>query len=164
MYKPPKKLHMNKIEKIGAKIAMNQGLTFGIGALVFITIFGILFSGGLLGIIGIGALLSYNYLIISLGLLYISFPFALWFFGKRNSRNIINGKSKIKTSAEFSFGVNLIIWSVFLFSQLVFGGFEETLYLKLVTLGMIIIFGILTTGTLGLYIVKLTADKIKACT
>ena len=155
---------INDFEKIGAKIAITQGLTFGLGGLLFISVFGILFSGGLLGIIGIVALLSYNYLIVSLVLLYAIFPFALWFFGKRNSNNILRGKSKIKTSAEFSFGVNLIIWSVFLFSQLIFGEFEETLYLKLGTFGLIIILGILTTGTLGLYIVKLTEDKIKACT
>ena len=155
---------MRTIENIGAKTALYQGLAFGLGFLIIISALGILYSGGLMGIIGVGALLSYNYLIISLVLLYLTFPIALWIFGKRNSKNIVNGKNRVKTSAEFSFGVNILIWSTFLFSQLAFGKFQEQLYLKLTIIGLIIILGTITTFTLGFYIVKLTEEKIKACT
>ena len=153
---------MNKIENIGAKLALINGLTFGLGFLIIMTFIGLLFSGGLLGFIGIGALLSYNYLFISLALLYLTLPFALWIFGKRNTKSLNQGKSILKTSAEFSFGVNFIIWIVFLFSQLVFGGFENYIYLNLIVIGIIITLGSLTTYTFGFYIVKLTNEKIKA--
>ena len=153
---------MNNTEKIGAKVALINGMAFGLGFLFILTIIGLLLSGGLLGIIGIGALLSYNYIFISLVLLYLTLPFALWIFGKRNSKCLNQGKSVLKTSAEFSFGVNLIIWIVFLFSQLVLGGFENYFYLNLIVIGIILILGFLTTYTFGFYIVKLTKEKIKA--
>jgi uncharacterized membrane protein len=92
----------------------NERLTFGLGGLIIISILGILLLDVLIGIIGIVALWSYNYMFLSLVLLYITFPLDLWFFGKRNSKNILQGKSNIKTSAEFSFGVNIMIWLVFL--------------------------------------------------
>ncbi|PNQ72502.1 hypothetical protein C1T31_12000 [Hanstruepera neustonica] len=153
---------MDKTENIGAKVALINGMTFGLGFLFIITFIGILFSDGLLGLIGIGALLSYNYLFISLALLYLTLPIALWIFGKRNTKSLNQGKSIIKTSAEFSFGVNLIIWIVFLFSQLLLGGLENYLYLNLIVIGIIIVLGFLTTYTFGFYIVKLTKEKIKA--
>ena len=153
---------MNKIENIGAKVALINGMTFGLGFLFIMAFIGILFSDGLLGLIGIGALLSYNYIFISLGLIYLTLPFALWIFGKRNSRSLNQGKSLLKTSAEFSFGVNLIIWFAFLFSQLILGGIENYLYLNLIVIGIILILGFLTTFTFGLYIIKLTEQKIKA--
>ena len=153
---------MNKTENIGAKVALKNGMTFGLGFLFLLTFIGILFSDGLLGLIGIGALLSYNYLFISLALIYLTLPFALWIFGKRNSKSLNQGKSILKTSAEFSFGVNLIIWIAFLFSQLVLGGIENYLYLNLIVIGIILILGFLTTFTLGFYIVKITEEKIKA--
>ncbi|WP_299229673.1 hypothetical protein [uncultured Psychroserpens sp.] len=153
---------MNKSECIGAKVALINGMSFGLGILFIMTFIGLLFSDGLLGLIGIGALLSYNYLFISLALLYLALPFALWLFGKRNSKNLNQGKSIIKTSAEFSFGVNLIIWIVFLFSQLVLGGIENYLYLNLIVIGTILVLGFLTTYTFGFYIVKLTKEKLKA--
>ncbi len=153
---------MNKSEKIGAKVALINGMTFGLGFLFIMTVIGLLFSDGLLGLIGIGALLSYNYLFISFTLIYLTLPFALWIFGKRNSKSLNQGKSVLKTSAEFSFGVNLIIWIVFLFSQLVLGGIENYLYLNLIVIGLILVLGFLTTYTFGFYIVKLTKEKIKA--
>ncbi len=153
---------MNKSEKIGAKVALINGMTFGLGFLFIMTFIGLLFSDGLLGLIGIGALLSYNYLFISLALLYLTLPIALWIFGKRNSKSLNQGKSVLKTSAEFSFGVNLIIWIVFLLSQLVLGGVENYLYLNLIVIGIILVLGFLTTYTFGFYIVKLTKEKIKA--
>ena len=153
---------MNKSENIGAKIALINGMTFGLGFLFIMTFIGLVFSDGLLGLIGIGALLSYNYLFISLALLYLTLPIALWIFGKRNSKSLNQGKSVIKTSAEFSFGVNFIIWIVFLLSQLVLGGIENYLYLNLIVIGIILILGFLTTYTFGFYIVKLTKEKIKA--
>ena|SRR5690606_23853323 len=153
---------MNKTENIGAKIALINGMTFGLGFLFITTLIGLLFSGGLLGLIGIGALLSYNYLFLSLTLLYLTLPFALWIFGKRNSKSLNQGKSILKTSAEFSFGVNLIIWIVFLLSQLVLGGIDNYLYLNLIVIGIIFVLGFLTTYTFGYYIVKLTKEKLKA--
>ncbi|MCR8668046.1 hypothetical protein NO995_10160 [Aestuariibaculum sp. M13] len=153
---------MNKNENIGAKVALINGMTFGLGFLFIMTFIGLMFSGGLLGLIGIGALLSYNSLFISLALLYLTLPIALWIFGKRNTKSLNQGKSIIKTSAEFSFGVNFIIWIVFLFSQLVFSGFENYLTLNLIVIGIIIVLGFLTTYTFGFYIVKLTKEKIKA--
>ncbi|MFG6688099.1 hypothetical protein ACGK9U_16125, partial [Mariniflexile sp. HNIBRBA6329] len=151
-----------KNENIGAKVALINGMTFGLGFLFIMTFIGLMFSGGLLGLIGIGALLSYNSLFISLALLYLTLPIALWIFGKRNTKSLNQGKSIIKTSAEFSFGVNFIIWIVFLFSQLVFSGFENYLTLNLIVIGIIIVLGFLTTYTFGFYIVKLTKEKIKA--
>ena len=88
---------MNKTETIGAKVALINGMTFGLGFLFIMTFIGLLFSDGLLGLIGIGALLSYNYLFISLALLYLTLPIALWIFGKRNSKSLNQGKSVIKT-------------------------------------------------------------------
>jgi len=152
---------MDSSESIGGKIALKHGLAYGLSFLIVLSLGAIHFSDGLLGYIGIAAMLAYNYLIISFLMLYISFSIALWYFGKRNALNILKGKSTIKTSAEFSFGVNLIIWSIFLITQLGFGGFEEPFYLKLVVLGLIAILGTLTTFTLGLYLVKLTEERIK---
>ena len=153
---------MNKNKNIGAKVALINGMTFALGFLFIMTFIGLMFSDGLLGLIGIGALLSYNYLFISLALLYLTLPIALWIFGKRNTKSLNQGKSILKTSAEFSFGVNLIIWIVFLFSQLVLGGFENYLYLNLIVIGIVIVLGFLTTYTFGFYIVTLTKEKIKA--
>ena len=153
---------LNKAEDIGVKVALINGMTFGLGFLFIMTFAGLLFSDGLLGLIGIGALLTYNYLFISLVLLYLTLPFALWMFGKRNSKSLNQGKSVIRTSTEFSFGVNLIIWLVFLVSQLILGGFENYLYLNLIVIGIILVSGILTTYTFGFYIVKLTKEKLKA--
>ncbi len=150
-----------KAEIIGAKVALYNGLAFGLGFLFIISFSAILLANGLLGIIGVGAFLSYNYLIISFILLYLSFPFALWVFGKSNSKNLIKGKSVIKVSAGFSFGVNLFIWLVFLVSQLAFGGFEYPLYLSVIIIGLILVLGMLTTCSLGFYIVKMTKEKIK---
>ena len=150
-----------KIENIGAKIALYNGSIFGFGFLFLLSFLGILFANGLLGIIGIGALLSYNYLFVSFLLLYLSFPFALWIFGKHNSKNIIKGKSVMKTSAKFSFGVNLIIWLIFLISQIIFGGFEYLLQLNLIIFGVIVVLGTLTTCSLGIYIVNRTKEKLK---
>jgi hypothetical protein len=150
-----------KIEIIGAKVALYNGLVFGFGFLFIVSFLGLLFADGLLGIIGIGALLSYNHLFVSFILLYLTFPYALWIFGKNNSLNLIKEKSIIKISAGFSFGVNLFIWTVFLVSQLAFGGFEYPLYLSLTIMGIVLTLGVLTTCSLGLYIVRLTKEKIK---
>lgn len=153
---------MNKSEKIGARIALINGMAIGLGFLFIMTFIGFLASDGLFGLIGIGSLLSYNYLFISFSLLYLTLPFALWIFGKRNSKSLNQGKSVLKTSAEFSFGVNLIIWIVFLFSEFALRGFENYLYLNLIVVGIILVLGFLTTYTFGFYIVKLTKEKIKA--
>jgi hypothetical protein len=153
---------MNKqIESIGRTVALKYGLTFGFLFLILFTVTVILFSGGLLGIIGISALLSYNYLFVSLILMYVSFPFALSIFGKKNARNIRKGKKDVKISAEFSFGVNTMIWLVFLISQSIFGEFQHSIQLNLIVLGLILILGTLTTFTLGLHIVTKTKEKIK---
>lgn len=154
---------MTKSEKIGAKIALLNGLTFGLGIPIILIFILLLSADGLLGWIGIGAILSYNYIIVSLVLLLGSFPIALWTFGKRNARNIDKGKSIIKTSAEFSFATNVIVWIVFLISQYIIGNAENNVLVSLFALGAIVVFGILTTYTIGYYIVRLTKEKLKAC-
>lgn len=151
---------MKRKETIGAKVALINGMTFGLGFLFIISAIGTLFSDGLLGIIGIVSLVSYKYIFISLALLYLTLPFALWYFGKRNVKSLNRGKTILQISAQFSFGVNLIIWIVFLISQLILNEIENYLYLNLIVIGIILILGFLTTYTFGFYIVKLTKEKI----
>jgi hypothetical protein len=124
----------------------------------------ILIAGGLLGIIGLFAILAFNGLYLSLLLLYCAFPFALWTFGKRNGKNIFNEKSAVRTSLEFSFGVNLTIWSVFLLSQMLIGELTNALIWTLGTIGVILILSAITTFTIGIYIVNQTKKRIDACT
>jgi len=161
MYK--QKMSRN-IEIIGEKVALKLGLIYGFGFLFLLTLFGILASDGLFGLIGIGVILSSNYLFVSLVLLYSAFPLALSFFGKYNSRNLMKGKSVMRTSAEFSFGVNFVIWQVFLLSQLILNQFENFIQLNLTVLVLILILGTLTSSTLGVLIVKSTEEKINAST
>ena len=151
-------------EKAGSRTALRIGLKLGLLFFFLATIILILIAGGLLGIIGLYSILTFNNLYISLLLLYISFPFALWTFGKRNGKSIYNDKSTIRTSLEFSFGVNLIIWTVFLLSQLIIGQSTDLLIWTLATIGIIIILSAITTFTIGIYIVNRTRKKIKAST
>ena len=155
---------MTEIEKIGSKTALKIGLKLGTLFLLLTTIVLISIAGGLLGIIGLYSILKFNNLYISLLLLYISFPLALRTFGKRNGKNIINDKSSVRTSLEFSFGVNLIIWTVFLLSQLLIGQSTNPVIWTLATIGIIITLSTITTFTIGIYIVNRTKRKIKACT
>lgn len=155
---------LTQTEKIGSRTALRIGLKIGLLFLFLTTIILTLIAGGLLGIIGLYSILTFNQLYISLLLLYFSFPLALWTLGKRNGTNILKYKSTFRTSLEFSFGVNLIIWTVFLLSQLIIGQSTDLLIWTLATIGIMIILGSITTFTIGIYIVNRTRKMIKAGT
>ena len=155
---------LDEIEKLSSRTALKVGLSVGTLFLFLTTTFLVLIAGGLLGLIGLYAILSFNNLYLSLLLLYLSFPLALWIVGKRNGKNLFNDKSTLRTSFEFSVGVNLIVWTVFYISQLIVGQSTEIIVWTIATIGTIIVFSILTTFTIGIYIVKRTRNKIKAST
>ncbi len=157
-------MRLDIIQKLGSKTALKVGFSIGTIFLIMTTALLVLIAGGLLGLIGIYTILSFNQLYISLLLLYLSFPIALWTIGKRNGKNLFLGKSIIRTSVEFSFGVNLIIWAVFLISQVIIGESTDLFIWTLGTIAVIIILSILTTFTIGIYIVNKTRKKIKANT
>jgi len=106
-------------------------------------------------------LINYTYHLV---LLYFSFPFALWLFGKRTAKNILKAKSKIRNSWEFSLGVNTLIWTVFFTSQLLIGNSTDILIWGIATVGVILVLSIITTFTIGIFIVKKTEKKIKVST
>ena len=153
-------MRLDEIEKLSSRTALKVGLSVGTLFLLLTTTFLVLIAGGLLGLIGLYAILSFNNLYLSLSLLYLSFPLALWIVGRRNGKNLFNGKSTLRTSLEFSFGVNLIIWTVFYLSQLLVGESTEIVIWTLATIGIIIVLSILTSFTIGILIVKRTRNKI----
>jgi hypothetical protein len=154
----------NKLKKIGSLTALKLGLGIGTIFLVATMSFFILLANGLLGIIGEHSHISYNNLYISFILLYLSFPVALWFFGSRISTNLNNGVGNTLSSAKFSFGVNFLIWAVFLSSQIILC--EETKHLTwtVITLLFVISVGTITTFTLGLLITNRIKNKINSQT
>ncbi|NEN25744.1 hypothetical protein G3O08_19830 [Cryomorpha ignava] len=151
---------LDEIEKMSSKTALKVGLSVGTFFLFLTTSILVLVAGGLLGLIGLYAILSFNNLYLSLILLYLSFPFALWTVGRRIGKNLFNDKSTLRTSFEFSFGVNLIIWTVFYISQLLVGQSTEIVIWTIATVGITIILSILTTFTIGILIVNQTRKKI----
>tara|TARA_R110001632_G_scaffold107745_2_gene217461 strand:- start:755 stop:1228 length:474 start_codon:yes stop_codon:yes gene_type:complete len=152
---------IRKIENLGARVALFKGMFFGIFFVFLVFLFTILFTLGLFRIIGI-ALLSYNNIFYSFLLMFFSYPFALWFFGKNNAKRLIKEVDDFKTSIVFSFGVNSVIWLVFGFSQLAFGGFSNLIQLILIVLALVLVFGSLTSCTIGFYIVSLTKERIES--
>lgn len=150
-----------KHEKKGAKITLFYGLLFSFLSIIpIIFIFLILFlSIDLVGMIGVGMLSIYFFLMLIPVL--IAFPFALWYLGKRNVRSLLKDQSIVKISAEFSFGVNFIIWlSIFVF-LLVFGDSIFLVQLFLIMLILLPTLSGITTFTIGLFIVKKTKNKME---
>ncbi len=144
--------------------ALRQGLKIGTFFLLLSSLGLLMLTGGLLGLVGLHSILTYNKLYISLILLYLSFPFALWNFGKINVKNILKQKNRLLCSLEFSVGINIVIWTVFLISQLLFGTTTNPLLWFIATIKVIIILSIFSTFTIGLYIVKRTETAIKNMT
>lgn len=154
-------IRLDEVEKLSSRIALKVGLSIGTLFLIITTTFLVLIAGGILGLIGLYAILSFNNLYFSFILLYLSFPLALWILGKRNGKSLFDNKSKLRTSFEFSFGVNVIIWTVFYISQLIIGPSTELLIWTIATIGVIIVLSFLTTFTIGIFIVHHTSVKME---
>ena len=149
--------------KIGSVIALKYGITSGVFFFVISLILFFFLSVELTFFFLVSMLLATEFA-FAIGLFQIAFVLSLYYLGKRNAKRIIEGKSLLTVSAEFSFGVNGIIWITFLIPILINGDPGSMYFFSLFCLTMIIGMGIFTTFTIGYYIVKLTAKKMKVST
>jgi len=151
---------MTKNLKIGSDVAMSNGLAFGFFFIIlsFFIVFMMLDLLSFAMFLGLFHVIEYTFAFI---LLLITFPISLWYFGRRNVNELTNGNKMLIISAKFSFGVNSIIWSAF-FIPLLFLGPPELIGLHfLASFSLFTVCGILTTITLGYYIVKKTEQKLQ---
>lgn len=110
------------------------------------------------GLPTLGLLSVYGKAIISL---LVAFLISLWFAGKNINKNILNDAGLLKTSFHFSFQVNLIIWTTFIFVAILD---HLSNFYGLIILLPVLAFVICTLGstfTVGLLITYTVNHKIQ---
>jgi hypothetical protein len=153
----------DKKEYIGIKTALKEGLEIGTLFIMLISFipFGILailflFADDILGIMILSPLLGYHSFYPTFLTSYASFPIALIIFGRRNTQNIIKGKSETQAALEFSFGVNFITGSVFIISRIFIFPTAYSYEWIIATIIIYILISTITTFTVAKYILNKT--------
>lgn len=99
-----------RLARYGGIISMLIGLPIGFTA-ILLSLY-LLIGKSDEGLAIIAFLITYGYSVLGLSM---SFVFSLWFAGSRIAGNLIKGDSVLRASYKYSFTVNSIIWSIFIF-------------------------------------------------
>jgi len=142
-----------KIEAIGKKVSVTYGLIAFVILMLpctFVLLLGSLAGGLVSSVFGLSLLLS---AIVFVLIIAGPFIFSLRFFGKKLALDLYKEKSVIYASAKFSFGVNIVIWSLMML-VVMFIYDEEGLFIASIysAVLLILLLGTVTTFTIGLFI------------
>jgi hypothetical protein len=157
---PPEALPLPVARRIGGLMALLLGMGIGSGLIMFFSVVAIVFSGGLLGMIGLQALVTFNNLHLTMLDVYLAYPIALWFLGRDMGANLSSQRMSITVaSARFSFGLSAVLWAVFLITQLWIGKDTDLALWLFGAVVMALITGLVATFSFGLFIAFIVKNK-----
>ena len=151
----------DKLAEIGKKVAVTYGLVAFVIIMLpcaFMLLLGSLAGGLVSSVFGLSLFLS---AIVFVLIIVGPFIFSLRFFGKKMALDLYKEKSLIYSSAKFSFGVNIVIWSLMILVVMCFYD-EEGLFVASVfnAVLLILLLGTVTTLTIGLFISLKVKKKV----
>lgn len=160
---PTEALPLPIARRIGGFVALVVGFWIGTVLACVLALAAIMYSGGLVGMIGLQALITFNNLHYTLFVTYMAFPIALWALGKELGADLATGKlTTLLASARFCFGLSIMLWAIFLVTQLAFGKSTDLALWLFGSIVMALLTGLAATFSFGLLIAFAIRKKHEA--
>ncbi len=137
--------------RIGGVTSLGLGMVLGTAG-VALALTGLLrYSGGLIRMIGLEKVLSFNNLHYSFLVMFLALPAVLWALGRDLGHNLaVRNMHPVMASFRYSFGVQAGVWLIFLLTQVFFGDKTDAAMWAFGVLVVVLYLGLLSTFTFGL--------------